>query len=172
MTVLVAGIGNVFLSDDGFGVEVVRTLRHRGLPAGVELADTGVRGMHLAYQLLDGYRALVIVDATQRGGPPGTVYTLEHDLDAPRGSAAFDSRSGSAAFDPHGMDPQSVLDQLDSLAASMGVVRPVGRVFVVGCEPALLDDGMGLSPPVAAAVETAATAVTELVTTLVEGVSR
>jgi hydrogenase maturation protease len=154
-SVLVAGIGNVFRSDDGFGVEVVRALRERTLPAGVEVVDVGVRGMHLAFQLLDGYPTLVIVDALRRGAPPGTVCTLEHDLDAPPGPAAFDA---------HGMDPQSVLDQLDALAGSMGVPRPVERVFVVGCEPARLDDGMGLSPAVAAAVETAATAVTDLVT--------
>jgi hydrogenase maturation protease len=161
--VLVAGIGNVFRSDDGFGVEVVRALRGRTLPADVEVVDVGVRGMHLAFQLLDGYRALVIVDAVRRGDVPGTVCTLEHHLDAPPGAAAFDA---------HGMDPQSVLDQLDALAASMGIARPVERVFVVGCEPARLDDGIGLSPPVAAAVETAAGTVTDLVTSLVEGAVR
>ncbi len=167
-TVLVAGVGNMLLSDDGFGVEVVRVLRERweragGLPDGVEVVDIGIRGMHLAYQLLDGYHALVIVDATQRGGPPGTVYTLEHDLDAPRDSA---SRAGTAALDAHGMDPGAVLDLLDELAASMGLGRPVGRVLVVGCEPGVLTDGIGLSPPVAAAVGPAVTAVTELVTSL------
>jgi hydrogenase maturation protease len=162
-SVLVAGIGNVFQRDDGFGVEVVRVLQKSTLPADVEVVDVGVRGMHLAFQLLDGYRALVIVDALRRGEAPGTVRTLEHDLDAPPAPAAFDA---------HGMDPQSVLDQLDTLAGSMGVPRPVERVFVVGCEPARLDDGMGLSPPVAAAVEVAVTAVTDLVTALVEGVPR
>ena len=79
--VLVAGVGNVFLSDDGFGVEVVRRLAGRALPADVELVDVGLRARDLAYRLLDGYRALVLVDATQRGQPPGTLYTLEHDLD-------------------------------------------------------------------------------------------
>lgn len=157
--VLVAGVGNVFLSDDGFGVEVVRALqRAGGLPGDVELVDTGIRGMHLAYQLLDGYAALVIVDATQRGGAPGTLYTLEHDLDAPR--------TGTPEFDAHGMDPLAVLDQLESLSSSMGIDRPVGRVLVVGCEPALLDEGMGLSPPVAAAVDDAVRAVTDLIASL------
>lgn len=157
--VLVAGVGNVFLSDDGFGVEVVRQLQSRGgLPEGVEVVDTGIRSRDLAYQLLDGYRALVIVDATQRGGAPGTVYTLEHDLDAPR--------NGGATLDGHSMDPDAVLDLLDGLAGSMDLERPVGRVLVVGCEPAVLEEGIGLSPPVAAAVEPAVQAVTELVTAL------
>jgi hydrogenase maturation protease len=157
--VLVAGVGNVFLSDDGFGVAVVTALRDRGgLPAGVEVVDTGIRGMHLAYQLLDGYHALVLVDATRRGGEPGTVYTLEHDLDAPCDEAA--------ALDAHGMEPGAVLALLDGLAASMDLERPVGRVLIVGCEPAVLEEGIGLSPAVAAAVEPAVVAVTELVTAL------
>ena len=143
--VLVAGVGNVFLADDGFGVEVVRRLRERdALPAGVELVDTGIRGIHLAYQLLDGYDVLVIVDAISRGEPPGTLYTLEHDLDA--------RPADVPPVDGHGMDPAAVLDLLDGLAGSMGVDRPVGRVLVVGCEPALLDEQIGLTPPVAAAV--------------------
>jgi hydrogenase maturation protease len=156
--VLVAGIGNLLLSDDGFGVEVVRALRERELPPGVELMDTGIRGMHLAYQLLDGYAALVLVDTVQRGDPPGTLYTLEHDLDAPDSA----SDSGPAAWDAHGMDPAAVLAQLDALAASVGIERPVGRVLVVGCEPARLVEGIGLSEPVAAAVEPAADAVVAL----------
>lgn len=165
--VLVAGVGNVFLSDDGVGVEVVRELRRRGgLPAGVEVADTGVRGMHLAYQLLDGYAALVLVDAAPRGGPPGTLHTLEHDLDAPQ--------DGSAPLDAHGMEPDAVLALLDRLAASMDLERPVGRVLVVGVEPAVLAEGTGLSPPVAAAVGPAADAVGALLAELVtdEGVRR
>jgi hydrogenase maturation protease len=159
--VLVAGIGNTFLSDDGFGVEVIARLRNRELPEHVELVDTGIRGMHLAYQLLDGYDVLVLVDAVSRGSDPGTLYVLEHDLDAPHASA----------FDPHGMDPAAVLAQLDGLAAAMGLEqRPVGRVLVVGCEPASLEEGMGLSAAVAAAVGPAVDTVTTLVTQLPEGV--
>lgn len=158
-SVLVAGIGNVFLSDDGFGVEVVARLRELGgLPPGVEVADTGIRGMDLAYRLLDGHRALVIVDATSRAGEPGTLYTFDHDLDAPRAAAA--------TLDGHAMDPDTVLGLLDELAAAMGIDRPVGRVVVVGCEPASLAEGIGLSPPVAAAVEPAARAVRALVSDL------
>ncbi len=168
MKVLVAGVGNVLLSDDGFGVAVVGRLRGV-LPACVEVVDVGIRGMHLAYQLLDGYDVLVIVDAVQRGSEPGTLHVLEHDLDAPGPDAA--SRGGPAgdppALDAHGMDPAAVLTLLDGLAGSMGVERPVGRVLVVGCEPAVVGEGIGLSPPVTAAVEPAARAVTALVTELV-----
>lgn len=160
--VIVAGIGNVFQSDDGFGVEVVRVLRRRELPPDVELVDTGIRGMHLAYRLLDGCSALVLVDTVARGGRPGTLHTLEHDMDAPPGPAGED-----AAFDAHGMDPAAVLAQLDGLATSMGITRPVGRVLVVGCEPADLGPGIGLSEQVEAAVEPAADAVVALVTGLV-----
>jgi len=157
MKILVAGVGNVLLSDDGFGVEVVGRLQG-SLPAGVEVVDTGIRGMHLAYQLLDGYDALVIVDAAQRGGDPGTLHVLEHDLDAP---------GDPAALDAHGRHPAAVLSLLDGLAGAMGVERPVGRVLVIGCEPAELADGIGLSEPVAAAVGPAARAVTALVTELI-----
>lgn len=155
MKTLVAGIGNVFLSDDAFGVEVVRSLGE--LPDGVRVLDSGIRGMHLAYELLDGYDAVVLVDATRRGGEPGTLHTLEHDLDAP---------APPAALDGHGMDPASILGLLRDLAASMEVPRPVGRVLIVGCEPACLDEGIGLSPAVAAAVGPAVDMVRELVRTL------
>ncbi|MHA6623198.1 hydrogenase maturation protease [Pseudonocardia sp. DLS-67] len=166
--VLVAGVGNVLLSDDGFGVEVVRALRGRDLPPAVELVDAGIRGMHLAYQLLDGYAALVLVDTVQRDSPPGTVHTLEHDL------GNGDDHRPAAAWDAHGMDPASVLAQLDGLAAATGAVRPVTRVLVIGCEPARLTDGIGLSPPVAAAVGPAVDAVLGLVAHLArtEGATR
>ena len=131
--VLVAGVGNVFLSDDGFGVEVARRLAGRDLPAGVEVADIGIRGMHLAYRLLDGYRVLVLVDTVRQGHPPGTLSLLEHDLDGPSDEAA--------RFDAHGMDPGAVLTMLDQLAHGVGVERPVDRVLVVGCEPASVDEG-------------------------------
>jgi hydrogenase maturation protease len=156
--VLVAGIGNTFLSDDGFGVEVIARLRDRELRPGVEVVDTGIRGMHLAYQLLDGYDVLVLVDAVARGSDPGTLYILEHDLDAPRETGA--------ALDAHGMDPAAVLELLDGLATAMGLTRPVGRVLVVGCEPASLEEGMGLTPAVAAAVAPAVDTVVELVAQL------
>ena len=134
---------------------MVRTLRD----AGVEVADVGIGGMHLAYRLLDGYRALVLVDTVRHGGEPGTLYLLEHDLDGP---------AEEAALDAHGMDPASVLAMLDQLAHGVGVERPVGRVLVVGCEPHDLDEGIGLSAPVAAVVDRAAQAVVDLVDDLLE----
>jgi hydrogenase maturation protease len=160
--ILVAGIGNVFLSDDGFGVEVARRLATRDLRAGVEVVDVGIRGMHLAYRLLEGYRAVVLVDTVRHGGSPGTLYLLEHDLDDP----ADASRTDAPHVDAHGMDPASVLAMLDALAAGVGVARPVGRVLVVGCEPARLDEGIGLSDRVAAVVDRAAEAVVDLITDL------
>jgi hydrogenase maturation protease len=157
--ILVAGVGDVFLGDAAFGVEVVRRLRALdGLPDGVQLAEGG-SGMQLADRLLDGYDVLLIVDVLSRGEPPGTLCSFEHDLDSrPETTPPPDGR---------GMDPAAVLDLLDGLAGSMGVPRPVGRVLVIGCEPARLSEPMGLSAPVAAAVEPAARTVLELVHELV-----
>ena len=151
---LVAGIGNVFLSDDGFGVEAVRRLSRQPVPDDVDIVDTGVRGVHLAYQLLDGYRTLVLVDATARGGAPGTVYRIEDPQPAQEGT-------GEALIDGHRMTPGAVLSLLDALSAGTGGSRPE-QVFVVGCEPAGLDEGMGLSEPVEAAVDEAVRVVLEI----------
>jgi hydrogenase maturation protease len=161
--VLVAGIGNVFLSDDGFGVAAVTRLREVAdrLPPGVEVVDVGIRGMHLAYQLLDGYHTLVLVDTAQRGGSPGSLYLLEHDLDRP-------PDPDGDRLDAHGMDPDSVLGMLDRLAAGNGLDRPVRRVLVVGCEPASLDEGLELSEPVAAAVDRAVPALIDLCAELID----
>ncbi|KJS61437.1 hydrogenase maturation protease [Streptomyces rubellomurinus] len=151
---LVAGIGNIFLRDDGFGVETVRRLAARDLPNGVEVLDVGVRGVHLAYQLLDGYRTLVLVDATARGGTPGTVYLIEAD-------------SGPVEppmLDGHRMGPDAVLALLATLAAGTGATAP-GRVLVVGCEPASLEEGIGLSAPVAAAVDKALDVILQVLAT-------
>ena len=167
MTVLVAGVGNIFCSDDGFGPAVAaRLLDEGGLPgrAGeVEVVDIGIRGMHLAYQLLEGYRALVLVDVTRQGGEPGELYLLEHDLDA------ADVAAARTRFDPHGMEPDAVLDQILSLARGIGAGRTVERVLVLGAEPAELGPGMGLSAPVAAAVDEAVPTVRRIVTRLLDG---
>ena len=162
MTVLVAGIGNMLMSDDGFGVEVVRRLGAPDAPAlpdGVEVVDIGIRGMHLAYQLLDGYDALLLVDATARGGTPGELYLLEHDLSAERLPGAEEAPVGVP--DAHGMTPDAVLALLASLAGASGLGPTAGlrRVLVLGCEPALTEDGMGLSESVAGAVPRAVRAV-------------
>ena len=157
--VLVAGLGNVFLGDDGFGVEVVRRLAERPLPPGVEVADIGIRGVHLAFELLDGVEQLILVDAARRGDPPGTVSVIE--VDGPGGTDADRADAGSAAadgfvplMDAHDMGPDAVLGLLGALGGHVG--RPT---IVVTCEPERLEPGMGLSGPVADAVEPAADAV-------------
>ncbi len=152
-SVLIAGIGNVFLADDGFGVEVARRLAQRELPAGVKVADFGIRGMDLAYELQEDYDAAILVDAVPRGSEPGTLYVIEPDL-----------VSTESVLDAHSMDPVRVL----GLARTLGSLPP--RVLVLGCEPATgmsLDDEelvMGLSPPVAAAIDKAV----EMAETLLE----
>ncbi|MFE0728791.1 hydrogenase maturation protease [Streptomyces antibioticus] len=150
---LVAGIGNIFLGDDGFGVETARRLTGRPLPSHVEVADVGVRGVHLAYRLLDGYDTLVLVDATARGEAPGTLYTIEYD-----GPGAG---SGVPAIDGHRMTPDTVLALLDTLCAGTGG-RPPRRVLIVGCEPASVEEAIGLSAPVEAAVPRAVELIEEL----------
>ncbi|MEU6979065.1 MULTISPECIES: hydrogenase maturation protease [unclassified Streptomyces] len=152
---LVAGVGNIFLSDDGFGVETLRRLSREDLPAGVELTDVGVRGVHLAYELLDGWDTLVLVDVTARGGAPGTLYLID-------ASAPGDRASEPEPLDGHRMTPDAVLALLDTLCAGTGAAPP-RRILVVGCEPACLDEGIGLSPQVASAVPEAVRMVTELV---------
>lgn len=145
--VLVAGIGNIFFADDGFGPEVVRRMSMSdgmtSLPDGVRLVDYGIRGMHLAYDLLDGVDALVLVDALPGDGEPGTITVLQvgpEDL-------------GDGDFDAHGMNPVAVLGSLGALG---GTLPPT---YLVGCTPADLEERIGLSPQVAAAVEVAADAV-------------
>lgn len=155
--VLVAGIGNIFLGDDGFGSAVARELAARPVPDGVEVVDVGIRGVHLAYQLLDGYAALVLVDALARGEPPGTLTVLETSL-----ADHMVDDAAAPPVDPHGMGPDAVLRLLARIAGTLGA--SVDRVLVVGCEPARLEEGIGLSPPVQTAVPLAADLVLDLVT--------
>ncbi|MFE7093110.1 hydrogenase maturation protease [Streptomyces erythrochromogenes] len=153
--VLVAGIGNVFLGDDGFGVEAVRALSEHPLPEGVEAVDFGVRGVHLAYQLLDGYDTLVLVDATARGGAPGTLYLIEAETGADAGAAGTGTQAAGPGegrlLDGHHMSPDTVLALMGALCAGTGATPP-RRTLVLGCEPACVEEGIGLSAPVAAAV--------------------
>ncbi len=137
--VLVAGIGNLFLTDDGFGSEVARRLAAGPLPDGVKVVDYGIRGMHLAYDLLDGYDALVVVDALPGEGSPGDLTVMEVGPDD----------LGEAELDAHGMAPVSVLASLGQLG---GQLPPT---YVVGCQPLDVGEGMGLTPAVAAAVDRA-----------------
>jgi len=154
--VLVAGIGNIFLSDDGFGVEVANRLALRPVPEGVHVADFGIRGVHLAYELLEGYDVLVLIDAMPMGEPPGTLAVLEPDL-----PATPDPSDDNAPFaDAHSMNPSVVLATLSRLGGS------IGRILVVGCQPAVLDEGLGLSEPVSEAVDRAVDLCTEMLTEL------
>jgi hydrogenase maturation protease len=152
--ILVAGIGNIFLGDDGFGVEVVRRLAGRELPEGVEVVDFGIRGLDLAYALQDDYELVVFVDATPRGQEPGTVYLIEPEIE----------EDGGVSLDTHGMDPVKVIKLSRALGAG-----PT-RTLVVGCEPQVVVSGedyddmlMELSEPVRAAVGEAVRLVESLV---------
>ena len=160
--VLVAGIGNIFQSDDAFGVEVVGRLAGRALPPGVRVEDFGIRGVHLAYELLEGYDGLVLIDAVPMGEPPGTLDLIEPEV------AAVDSPGldGAPVVDAHTMQPDAVLATLKWLGGS------VASIFIIGCQPADLRDGMGLTPDVAAAVDGAAQMCCDLVLEMVAPVTK
>jgi hydrogenase maturation protease len=146
MKTLVAGVGNIFLTDDGFGVEVAGRMAGRALPEGVELVDFGIRGVHLAYQLLEGYDRLVLIDAAPHGQPPGSVSLLQVDQDQVVASAPAVAEGQSPLVDAHGLEPGAILGMLGSLGGQ------VAEVLVVACEPESLDEGLGLTPVVEAAV--------------------
>jgi hydrogenase maturation protease len=161
--ILIAGIGNIFLGDDAFGVEVVRRLLERELPAEVRVADFGIRGLDLAYALLDGYEAVVMVDAAPRGGRPGTLYLIEPDTSQP-------VDAGDAGLvEGHSLNPEKVL----RLAAAMGGCS--GRLLLVGCEPTRADyandawGGFELSDPVRVAVGQAVGLIEALIPRLLRG---
>ena len=161
--VLVAGIGNIFLADDGFGCEVVKRLAERGLPEGVEVVDFGIRGLDLAYALMEPYEAVIFADALPRGEEPGTVYLIEPEFED----------EGEAAIDTHGMDPVKVIRFARAMGAEMT------NTLVVGCEPGVVLTGedyenmlMELSEPVSSAVEEAANLVQSLVEEINEARSK
>jgi hydrogenase maturation protease len=160
--VLVAGIGNVFLGDDAFGVEVVRQLARREWPAAVRVADFGIRGFDLALALLDDPEVAIFVDATRRGGPPGTLYVLEPEVGAAPAHA-----NTPQMMDAHGMEPVEVLRLVEALG---GRVR---RLLVVGCEPDELsaeqEMEMGLSNSMRAAIDDAVSLVESLVERILRG---
>jgi len=155
VNILVAGIGNIFLGDDGFGCEVARRLAMRPQRAGVRVVDFGIRGFDLSFALLDPPEITIFVDAISRGGEPGTLYTVEPDL------AVLDEDETSLV-DMHGMNPMRVLRMVKAMGGRFG------RILLVGCEPAdfgdELEDRMGLSRPVAGAIDRAV----EIVESLVE----
>jgi hydrogenase maturation protease len=166
--VLIACIGNIFLGDDGFGVEVAQRLMPRQYPEGVQVVDFGIRGMDLAYALLDEYDMLVMVDAIPRGGSPGTLYLIEPDLSGMTPEKGVEA--GRVALDNHSMDPVKVLAYARTLGA-----KPI-RTLLVGCEPSPMSDGhdytemqMGLSEPVQAAVDEAVKMIDSVIEQLLAG---
>ncbi|MGA7753262.1 MAG: hydrogenase maturation protease [Candidatus Sulfotelmatobacter sp.] len=151
--ILIAGIGNIFLGDDGFGVEVAKRLSTREFPAGVRVIDFGIRGLDLAYALQDGYETTVLVDAYPHGQPPGTVSLVEPDLSKLE-------ESSEPIVDAHSMNPLHVLRMAKSMNGGLK------KILLVGCEPATLggEEGtMGLSEPVGAAVEEAVQMIVALI---------
>jgi hydrogenase maturation protease len=159
--ILVAGIGNIFLGDDAFGVEVVRRLACREQLPGVRVVDFGIRGLDLTYALLDGYDAAVLVDALPRGGEPGTLYVVEPEID--------ETEAAAVAVDGHGMDPVKVL----RLVRAMG--GNVERIVIVGCEPSPGDDfeemQLEMSAPVRNALDRAVCKVEEVVSLLLQSMT-
>jgi hydrogenase maturation protease len=147
--ILVAGVGNIFFGDDGFGPEVLRRVRERPLPDGVSAIDFGIRGLDLAFTLLDGYDGLILVDAAPRGGAPGTLYVIEPEGERP------------PVVETHGVQPAQALDLVRALGGRVPCLR------LVACEPGRITDGeeptMGLSDVVAAAIEPAVALVGELI---------
>ena len=154
--VLVAGIGNIFLGDDAWGVEVVRRLLKTGLPENVHAEDFGIRGVHLAYEILNGYGTVILVDAAPRGEEPGTVYVMEIDACATAATSDGLGEAGSGVMDAHRMDPATVVALVSALG---GQVR---KLLLVGCEPQGVDEGAELSAPVRAAVDEAVSVIGQL----------
>ena len=154
--ILVAGIGNAWLRDDGFGGAVAKVLSERELPAGVHVMDFGSGGLDLAYEVMRGYDALVLIDVSRQGEAPGTLYVMEANSDDVDGSI-----EDGQMLDPHGMDPETVLRFVKYVGGWPG------RVFVVACEPEVVEDvGFGLSDPVAGALARAVDVVLEAVADL------
>ena len=149
--ILVAGVGNSWLTDDGFGGHVVRELEKRELPSGVQVMDFGTGGLDLAYEVMRGYHGLILIDASRQGGEPGTLYVLEPDPDEI--DAGIED---GEVISPHGMDPQTVLRFVKAVHGWPG------KVVVVACEPEEVEAmGIELSAPVQASVNRAIDVVIE-----------
>lgn len=157
--ILVAGVGNAWLQDDAFGGECARRLEARGVPDGVTVMDFGTGGLDLAYEVMRGYDALVLLDASRQGGAPGTLYVLEPDME----DLSRPIEDGDV-INPHGMDPQTMLRFVGAIGGFSG------RVVVIGCEPGEVDDvGLGLTAPVEEAVDRALALVAETLGELRDG---
>jgi hydrogenase maturation protease len=151
--ILVAGIGNSWLSDDGFGGEVVKRLETRELPEGAVVLDFGTGGLDLAYEVMRGYDALVLVDVSRQGGEPGTLYVMEASEEEVEAGI-----EDGQVINPHAMDPQTVLRFVKTIGAWPG------KVVVIACEPAQVEEmGLGLSDEVARAVDGAVVLVAKTV---------
>lgn len=158
-SILIAGVGNAWLRDDGFGGEVARRLEQHELPDGVTVMDAGTGGLDLAYEVMRGYDGLVILDVSKQGGEPGTLYVMEPEEESIEGGI-----EDGEAINPHGMDPQTVLRFVKSIGAWPG------RVVVIACEPAQVEEvGWGLSDEVTGAVEHAVELVLETIQELRAG---
>jgi hydrogenase maturation protease len=143
--ILVAGVGNAWMLDDGFGSVVAQRLEGREMPSGVKVMDAGSGGLDLAYEIMRGYHALVLIDVSRQGGEPGTLYVIEPDPD----DYARPIEDGEM-ISPHGMDPQTVLRFVNAVGGFSG------KVVVVACEPGPIDElAVGLSDAVEAAIEKA-----------------
>jgi hydrogenase maturation protease len=159
-SILIAGVGNAWLRDDGFGGEVARRLEAVELPGGVSVMDAGTGGLDLAYEVMRGYDALVIVDVSPQGGEPGTLYVMEPDEDSVPGGI-----EDGDVINPHAMDPQTVLRFVKSVGAWPG------KVVVIACEPEQVSEmGWGLSERVQGAVARAVALVLDTVAELRAGV--
>ena len=143
--ILVAGIGNAWMKDDAFGGKVAERLERTELPAGTSVFDFGIGGLDLAYEVMRGYHALVLVDVSRQGGEPGTLYVMEPDEEEIEGGI-----QDGEVINPHGMDPQTVLRFVKSVGGWPG------KVVVVACEPGNVEEmGLGLTDEVAASVDRA-----------------
>jgi hydrogenase maturation protease len=150
--VMIAGVGNMFLKDDGFGGAVIKKMHSRQFPEGVEVKDFGTGGLKLAYDLMKGYDELILLDASARGEKPGTLFVIEPD----EKDFNADLMEGGP-IDPHGADPVTVLRFVKSIGSWPG------KVMIVGCEPETVDDfEIGLSCPVSAAIDKAVEMVDEI----------
>ncbi|MCA1632883.1 MAG: hydrogenase maturation protease [Acidobacteria bacterium] len=160
MRILIAGVGNVLRGDDGFGVEVARALGLNGsLPDGVTVFEGGIAGIPLVQELMDGYEALIVADAIERGGAPGTIYVIEPDITDP--STLDPSALHASLADAHYTEPSKVL----VLAKALGVLPP--KVLIVGCQPAGFDElGAELSDEVRGAVLVAVQRIKSLIETM------
>ncbi len=153
--ILIAGVGNIFMGDDGFGCEVARRLAERPLPEGIRLVDFGIRGIDLTYALMDDYDGAIMIDTAERGEAPGTVTVV-----IPEVAVVESANPEDLMLEPHSLDPAKVLRFVEAMGGG------TKKLVLVACEPQTFggDDGaMGLSPAIAGAVDEAVATVERLI---------